>query len=192
MPWSPPPLLAAGAPARQTDEMPKRKHRWPQFSLGSLFLVVTALCVGLAFVAVPAERQRQAVAAVQALGGWVQYVEFGETESNARLKTYLRRWLPRDYFDDVQAIDLESRKVTDADLANLESLKHLQTLNLRGTEVTDAGLVHLRGLTELRSLYLYRTQVTDTGAAQLQHALPNCRIGRYWLRRYAVDGAHPW
>jgi hypothetical protein len=52
----------------------------------------------------------------------------------------------------------------------------LQSLDLQETNVTDAGLKHLRGLTQLDSLDLRKTKVTDAGVANLQRALPNCKI----------------
>ena len=47
---------------------------------------------------------------------------------------------------------------------------------LSGTDVTDSELVHLKDLTQLEHLYLNNTQVTDAGVAELQRALPNCKI----------------
>jgi len=44
------------------------------------------------------------------------------------------------------------------------------------TQIADAGLVHLTGLPALKILGLTGTQVTDAGVAELQKALPNCRI----------------
>ena len=44
------------------------------------------------------------------------------------------------------------------------------------TKITDAGLVHLKGLTNLQELDLSRTRTTDAGVAELQKALPNCKI----------------
>jgi len=38
--------------------------------------------------------------------------------------------------------------------------------------------VHLKGLTKLKTLGLERTNVTDAGRAELQQALPRCRIGK--------------
>jgi len=55
-------------------------------------------------------------------------------------------------------------------------LTSLQTLNLYGTKVTDAGLEHLKGFTNLETLSLYGTQITSAGVADLQKALPNCKI----------------
>ena len=39
-----------------------------------------------------------------------------------------------------------------------------------------AGLVHLKGLNVLQILNLCETQATDAGVADLQKALPNCKI----------------
>ncbi len=46
------------------------------------------------------------------------------------------------------------------------------------TKVTDAGLVHLTGLTNLQTLNFSFTKITDAGVAELQKALPNCKISR--------------
>jgi hypothetical protein len=39
-------------------------------------------------------------------------------------------------------------------------------------------LVHLKGLTNLKQLVLKGTKVTDAGVAELQKALPNCKISK--------------
>ena len=49
-------------------------------------------------------------------------------------------------------------------------------VRLVGPKITDAGLVHLKGLTGLQVLFLMNTKVTDAGVADLQKALPNCRV----------------
>jgi hypothetical protein len=59
-------------------------------------------------------------------------------------------------------------------LAGLKSLRSLVLMNHPG--ISDEGLVHLRGLTELRELDLTESNVTDAGLADLQKALPKCRM----------------
>jgi hypothetical protein len=49
------------------------KRRWAQFSLATMFVVVTVLCVWLSVVVNRAHRQRDAVAAIDALGGLAEY-----------------------------------------------------------------------------------------------------------------------
>ena len=51
-------------------------------------------------------------------------------------------------------------------------------VNLAGTGVTDAGLKELKHLKQLTRLDLGQTKVTDDGVADLQKALPGCRISR--------------
>ena len=53
---------------------------------------------------------------------------------------------------------------------------NIVSLSLIGTTITDAGLVHLKRLTKLQRLVLDFTKVTDAGVADLQKALPNCKI----------------
>jgi internalin A len=67
-------------------------------------------------------------------------------------------------------------KVTNAGLEHLKELTSLRSLVLSDTQVTDAGFVHLKGLTSLESLVLGGTSVTSAGVADLQSALPKCRI----------------
>ena len=42
--------------------------------------------------------------------------------------------------------------------------------------ITDAGLVLLKGMTKLETRWLNSAQVTDSDIAELQKALPNCKI----------------
>ena len=172
--------LAPRPPARQADGMARPlaklismltpKRRWAQFSLLTMLGVVTLLCVGLRLVVVPAERQRRAVAAIQALGGLVTYEKPDEVASAAFPKPFLRRWLPRDYLDKVQEVYLSNLEVqvTDDGLVHLQWLTGLQSLDLYGTQVSDLGLAHLRGSTKLEWLSLGETKVTDAGLAQLR------------------------
>ena len=77
----------------------------------------------------------------------------------------------------VVELNLSRSKITDAGLLHLKGLPNLQTLSLP-KQITDAGLVHLRGLTNLQVLDVKNTQATDAGIAELQKALPNCKISK--------------
>ncbi|HEY7425838.1 MAG TPA: family 16 glycoside hydrolase [Gemmataceae bacterium] len=76
----------------------------------------------------------------------------------------------------ITLIYLGNSKVVDSELARLEGLNNLKVLSLHHTSVSDAGLVHLKGLKQLRELHLLKTKVTNAGVADLQKALPACRI----------------
>ena len=77
----------------------------------------------------------------------------------------------------LQTLNLRFTKVTDVGLEHLKGLTELQTLSLPG-RITDAGLVHLKGLTNLQTLDLIGNNVTAAGVADLQKALPNCKIAK--------------
>jgi len=79
----------------------------------------------------------------------------------------------------LRTLNLTSTQVTDAGLKDVATLKNLWSLHLLFcTGVTDAGLKELAGLKNLHSVYLSGTQATDAGIAELQKALPACRISR--------------
>ena len=73
-------------------------------------------------------------------------------------------------------LGFHSTQVTDAGLVHLKGLTKLESLSLGFTQITDAGLEHLKGLKNLERLYLQDTKVTEAGVADLQKALPNCKI----------------
>jgi hypothetical protein len=158
---------SSGEEWKRADKMPRSRRRWLQFSMRTMLVVVSVTCVLLALWGVPAERQRRAVAAIEALGGFVQYVA-NEGKSESIPVAFLRQWLPQSYFDGVEAVSLYPAKFTDADLVHLKWLPGLQRLYLAETQVTDAGLAHLRGLIDLQRLDLHNTQITDAGLVHLK------------------------
>jgi hypothetical protein len=144
----------------------KPKWRWMQFSLRTAFLVVTAICVALTYWVIPAEKQRRAVAAIEAVGGHAEYFE-PQANRLTFVEPILRRWLPASYFDGVQMVGLYGRG-NDTLLAHLESLTGLEVLDLDHSNVTDIGLAHLQGQTGLKELYLSETAITDAALTRLQ------------------------
>ena len=74
------------------------------------------------------------------------------------------------------ALHFPNWRVTDKGMVHLKNLTNLQRLNLNGTKITDEGLIHLKKLANLQTLFLSRTNITDAGVADLQMALPNCKI----------------
>jgi hypothetical protein len=173
------------------------KRRWAQFSLASMFVVVTVLCVWLGAVVNRANRQREAVAAIEALGGEVRY-ERSPKNADTYFTRLLRGRLPRDFTDDVAYVRIPWSN--DSDLDRLRPFKRLRELRLEGTGITEAGLGQLRAFNGLRALSVGRTPLTETGLnhlraltglerltllytkasrvqiAELQDALPKCRF----------------
>lgn len=64
-------------------------------------------------------------------------------------------------------VDLGETAATDAVLAHLVGLDHVQEISLHQTKITSAGLVHLKNLTKIKRLFLSDTAVGDEGLAAL-------------------------
>jgi ankyrin repeat protein len=93
---------------------------------------------------------------------------------------WLRWFLGDDFF--VHVTDghfYGSAELTDTDLIHVQRLPALESLSLQQTIISDDGLRYLHGLTRLKHLNLLETDVTAGGAAELQRALPQCKIVLY-------------
>ena len=146
------------------------KHRWYQYSLRTLFVIMTLLCVllGMVFklIVIPAERQRAAVDKITQLGGSVIHSFIPDDESWIRKS--LREILPRDYFDSVIVVMIcRQSELGESDLECLEALPLLRYISLNGTSVAKSGLLHLKGLSQLKRLKLNDTSVTDADLRSL-------------------------
>ncbi len=185
-----------------TDQ-PKPRRRWSQFSLRTLFVVVTVFCVWMGITAQRARNQRQAVEAILEAGGEIEFEHnsgWYSTSSPPPGPDWLRRLVGDDYFfsvifvrfsgeefnnanlvavgqlTDVRALHLVQTKITDAGLEHLKRLTKLERLFLVGTPITDAGLETLGKLPNLETLYLGGREITDEGVKRLQQVLPKCQI----------------
>jgi hypothetical protein len=123
---------------------------------------------------------------------------------NPPMELKLRNWQVTDAglvhlkgLSKLKDLNLVGTQITDAGLAYLAELTNLQKLNLIDCDnITDAGLVHLMSLTNLQELRFGFTQFTGAGqvhlkglmmmssprqitaaaVAELQQALPRCKI----------------
>lgn len=160
-------------------------RRWARFSLGTMFVVVTGLCVWLAIVVNRAHRQRDAVAAIKVWGGRIEFDDERRNHKSSPLHDGLRVLLGDDDAAHVVRVRLPSnwetmeRKfegtfmgrshvtsgpvVDDDGLRKVAELASLQNLTLSWTDIGDAGMANLQGLTNLNSLGLHYTNVTDDG-----------------------------
>ncbi len=89
-------------------------------------------------------------------------------------------------FSSLNALDVGSKKITDAGIAQLQNLKHIYDLRLRCNGMTDAGMAHLQRLRQLGFLQLESDQLTDAGMATLRR-FP--RLATFKLRGDRVTGA---
>jgi len=149
------------------------KRSWVQFRLITVFVVVTGLCMWLAVRVNRAHRQRDAVAAIRALGGAVMYdYDFDAAGNQIRNAeppgpAWLRRLLGVDFRNAATWVYLAGAPTTDADLVHLRNLPKLNWLHVGNKPITDDGLAHLAHCTQLESLDLGGTEITDVGLDKL-------------------------
>jgi len=84
-------------------------------------------------------------------------------------------------FSNLTTLELNAGfNVTDEGVKEIAKLSSLTTLVLGNVPITDSGLQQLAALTNLTTLNLSssegQTKFTDAGIAELQKALPNCKI----------------
>jgi hypothetical protein len=114
------------------------------------------------------EEQRQAVEAIQKLGGKVLY-DYQRPDPN-QPNLYDPEALPKnpDAFHPVVFVDLSDTQTTDEDLKVLAKLPALENLSLSRTQITGRGLAHLKDLKKMRCLGLWKTRVDDAGLKHLK------------------------
>ena len=137
-----------------------RRRRWLQFSLSSIFLLVTVLGVWLGIVVNQAREQREAVAAIKAAGGVVYYDweehhdPFGDEDAVPPGPAWLRRFIGDDFF-------LK---------ANIVSFRYMP--DRKTTEILNL-VPHLRRLGSLEAVFV-PARTSQGTVDKLRAALPDC------------------
>jgi hypothetical protein len=160
------------------------KRRWTQFSLGTMFVVMTALCLRLAWQTNRAHRQREAVAAIKAFGGKVQYEGqpsigewrvFGISLMSSFRLDETAGMLPEDSWLDKALGDFahEVRGVLIAD--NIDADGEIKYRRVASADLNSLvpALIALPGLQEV---YVDCDHIADEDLVILQRALPGCQI----------------
>lgn len=153
-----------------------------QYSLRGLLLFVLLVSVFMSWFGAryrAACQQRDAAAAIAALGGAVVYDYEGwaryprSADDRPPGPAWARRLLGVDFFANVVAVAVSSRfgdlnpgrpggnPIDDAWLEQIGRLIALEGLDLEHSKVTDAGVARLGALTRLRELDLFATRITD-------------------------------
>jgi hypothetical protein len=182
------------------------KLRWYQFSLRGLLAFMVLTSIGLSWFAVKmqhARRQREAVAAIDKMGGmtWYDYQDDAHDAAATSVTPPTPRWLRKlfgiDLFSDVISVYaagmkdadigvldgfpgirrllVSSRHFSDAGLRSLKKLSKLTTLDI-DAPITDAGLQHLRDLPRLKVVNLYHTKTTKRGVELFRQSWPGRSI----------------
>jgi hypothetical protein len=95
-----------------TEPSAKPRRRWFRFSLRTLLIAVTLLCVWLGYETTQAVRQRRAVELVNGIGGEIYYAHQRDAKgnNNPMLDPWAPRWLRElvgeDYFVTVSEVHI--------------------------------------------------------------------------------------
>jgi hypothetical protein len=158
-----------------------------QYSLRSLLVFMLVASIGMSWFGAKwraARQQRDAVAAIRALGGEVIYDYVTKWAASGATAgppvppgpAWARRLLGEDFFAGVVEVRPGERfrwsnngmsPFTDEWLEHVGKLPGLESLKLESAPVTDAGVAKLEGLTHLRYLILECPRVTDAGLAHV-------------------------
>jgi hypothetical protein len=160
------------------------KRHWYQFSLKTLLVMMTILCLGpgsyVAYYQNEAREQMTAFRTVNKYGGYFA------SDQKMPVRTKSARLI----FGDDTAANLTSvlfvrshpdgRTFTFNDdcLHHLAQLPRIEDITLTDIAISDGGLKHLARLKRLKAVSLKNTKVTDAGVAEFQKELPDCRISR--------------
>ena len=150
------------------SDSPIPKHRWYQFNLRTLLVLVTVICVALGLSAKEwhrALRKNQAVEEVQRHGGHVRLAD--PPKATGVISGWLHLFLGDEFFAEVSNVSLGPQSEQDLDL--LRPFPELRWLRLWGPAVTDSALERTAGLTQLNELQLDDAVVGERGLESLTH-----------------------
>ncbi len=174
------------------------KNRWLRFSLRTMLVVVTVVCVLLASKVRQAEKQRKVVAWVLESGGGVvydfernfadqdghpigHYLQNGDWVSHAEPPgpTWLREMVGMDYLAAIVEVRWYNKAVTD--VTPLENLPDLETLRIPTSSLQQAypSVMKLTGLKELHLWMDIWDKRTSSLVTALDEAMPNCKVEAY-------------
>ncbi len=166
--------MASRRMARMPDPKPRR---WFRYSLRTLFIVMTVVCLVSGFWLNKTFRKRDAVRRFHQLtaertGGLVTmlYRHEGNIHSVAIVPEWLhpvRDMIGAEAFGSPIGVQLQNTETTDADLRYLRDVPTVREVWANQTKVSDEGLRHLRACPNLQFLNLDNTTITDMGLAEI-------------------------
>jgi Leucine Rich repeat len=168
----------------------KRRPKWLRFSLRTLLVVMTVLCVWLGFKVNAARRQKEAVAAILNAEGSVRFDYQmvpdpiapddaskaswrNQDQSTPPGPVWLRKAIGDEYFREVLEVAIQQRVVADQDFGKLAELPRLRILYLIG-RIPD-GSTDFGGGIEIESPSGNRHLISDADLAVLEQ-LPELEV----------------
>ncbi len=171
-------------PAGAAPGASRSRHRFRQFSLRGLFVLVTLLSVGLGWLSMKAAHARRQQAALEALGATdflydfeqaptPEWLTWPDRDKNARPPgPAILRWLWGEHvLANIVALNFRQDDrcgdLTPARTRELAALDTLEYLALSDQPIGDHDLDAVRGLDRIKVLELARTRITDAGLERL-------------------------
>ena len=184
MGWTPPTIPKTiedrGLHLRNLEALPMRLPR-VRFTVRRMMIAMAVFGGGLGWYLTGVRAQRDAVAEIRHLGGYVWY-EYGapypidrHTATLPRLKHWAGGLIGPDFVANVGGVEVPHLvgAAGAIDRANrcmfyVSKLKHVESVSLSGWPVTDDGLLHAEPIVDLQYFDLSGTRVTDVGVKNLR------------------------
>jgi len=167
-----------------------RPRRWFRYSLRTLLLVMTIICICLGWVVSRVLQQERAVKAIESAGGSVTYDWQHDSRARSnregphpRGPQWLRDLIGRHYFDTVVDVrfwrgDMARAHGQFAEVAPcLANLPRLRFLSLTGLALGENEFAMVAKYSSSEELICYMMELRDRDAAQLAGAAPLRKLG---------------
>ena len=185
------------ADLKQVKPTSRPRRLWPRFTLRVALVLMTLLCIGMAFWTHRARQQKRIVDQIRLSGGHVEYdyltvspVVLGPTARKLRplspVPQWLMHWLGEDFFhtvmsahiadpDEVRLVDrlwflreLSARNANDGDIQHLSRLHLIEELSLGNSpNLTDDSMDLIAEMPSLQKLTLDGTNLSATAVASI-------------------------
>ncbi|MEX2026407.1 MAG: hypothetical protein WEH44_03885 [Pirellulaceae bacterium] len=129
----------------------RKRRRWLSFSLRTLLVFITLLCIFLGIWMERALRQHEIVNAIRDAGGWVEYeMEEANWMRNEAEPLWQKNPFGRDLLHCAQSVTLHDGRL----LPQVARLYRLKSLTIYDNRLMDADVAAIQRLTGLKSLQL--------------------------------------
>lgn len=163
--------------------------RWRRFSLRTLLVVMTGICLVLGFLGESARRQRRLIDTVEALGGTVGYATLFDSypKYDRSPKSLVPQWvssmISADYYARVAAVQLPRSiqlmgpGVFDNLASQLAAVPAVHQFSLSGFELGDDAYTAVASAARPKEIILYNVELNDEAAAALSNITSLCDLG---------------
>jgi hypothetical protein len=157
------------------EASPTKTRRWFSFSLRTLFVVMTVVCIWVGFKVNRARNVKNAIAEVERLGGKIVYLHCMDRPTIPPPEPpgpkWLRNLIGDEFFVEVLQIELHTDQANDETIALIAKLPRMDSLVVTSNSITDKGMAHLAQATSLLAWDIKSDHITPSCLSYL-HGLP--------------------